>query len=67
MSDEERTVFLIAHTGRAAALRSVEALVHGLLKAGIRIRLLASEALDLDLPDGVEKVAGGRVRRTAAS
>ncbi|MER8104026.1 NAD kinase [Kitasatospora sp. NPDC094016] len=59
MSDEERTVFLIAHTGRAAALRSVEALVHGLLKAGIRIRLLASEALDLDLPDGVEKVAGG--------
>ncbi|MEV7359278.1 NAD kinase [Kitasatospora sp. NPDC091276] len=59
MSDDERTVFLIAHTGRAAALRSVEALVHGLLKAGIRIRLLASEALDLDLPDGVEKVAGG--------
>ncbi|KJS52467.1 NAD kinase [Streptomyces rubellomurinus] len=59
MSDEERTVFLIAHTGREAALRSVEALVHGLLKAGIRIRLLASEAVGLDLPDGVEKVAEG--------
>ncbi|MEU9075288.1 NAD kinase [Kitasatospora sp. NPDC004745] len=59
MSDDERTVFLIAHTGREAALRSVEGLVHGLLKAGIRIRLLASEAVGLDLPDGVEKVAGG--------
>ncbi|MGW6914779.1 NAD kinase [Kitasatospora sp. NPDC054939] len=56
---EERTVFLIAHTGREAALRSVEGLVHGLLKAGIRIRLLAAEAVDLDLPDGVERVAGG--------
>ncbi|MEV7024942.1 NAD kinase [Kitasatospora sp. NPDC093558] len=59
MSDEERTVFLIAHTGREAALRSVEGLVHGLLKAGVRIRLLAAEAVGLDLPDGVEKVAGG--------
>ncbi|MER7753596.1 NAD kinase [Kitasatospora sp. NPDC097643] len=59
MSDEERTVFLIAHTGREAALRSVEGLVHGLLKAGIRIRLLAFEAVGLDLPDGVERVAGG--------
>ncbi|MGA5823475.1 NAD kinase [Kitasatospora sp. NPDC094028] len=59
MSDEERTVFLIAHTGREAALRSVEGLVHRLLKAGIRIRLLASEAVGLDLPDGVQKVAEG--------
>ncbi|MEU6237347.1 NAD kinase [Kitasatospora sp. NPDC047058] len=57
--NDERTVFLIAHTGREAALRSVEGLVHGLLKAGIRIRLLAAEAVDLDLPDGVERVAGG--------
>ncbi|MDH6579346.1 NAD kinase [Kitasatospora sp. MAP5-34] len=56
---EERTVFLVAHTGREAALRSVEGLVHGLLKAGIRIRLLAAEAVGLDLPDGVERVAGG--------
>ncbi|MFE5581670.1 NAD kinase [Kitasatospora sp. NPDC056531] len=59
MSDEERSVFLIAHTGREAALRSVEGLVHGLLKAGLRIRLLEAEAVDLDLPDGVEKVAEG--------
>ena len=58
MSDE-RTVFLIAHTGREAALRSVEGLVHGLLKAGVRIRLLASEAVGLDLPEGVERVSGG--------
>jgi NAD+ kinase len=56
---EERTVFLIAHTGREAALRSVEGLVHGLLKAGIRIRLLASEAVGLDLPEGVDRVSGG--------
>ncbi|ARF78125.1 NAD kinase [Kitasatospora aureofaciens] len=59
MSDEERTVFLIAHTGREAALRSVEGLVHGLLKAGLRIRLLEAEAVDLDLPEGVEEVAEG--------
>ncbi|AUG80358.1 NAD(+) kinase [Kitasatospora sp. MMS16-BH015] len=57
--NDERTVFLIAHTGREAALRSVEGLVQGLVKAGIRIRLLAVEAVDLDLPDGVELVAGG--------
>ncbi|WP_035841653.1 NAD kinase [Kitasatospora azatica] len=56
---EERTVFLIAHTGREAALRSVEQLVQGLLKAGLRIRLLAAEAVDLDLPDGVETVQAG--------
>lgn len=55
----ERTVFLIAHTGREAALRSVEGLVQGLLKAGIRIRLLESEAVDLDLPEGAERVPGG--------
>ncbi|MDH6113536.1 NAD+ kinase [Kitasatospora sp. MAP12-15] len=56
---EGRTVFLIAHTGREAALRSVEQLVQGLLKAGIRIRLLAAEAVDLDLPEGVETVQAG--------
>ncbi|WP_329568823.1 NAD kinase [Kitasatospora sp. NBC_01266] len=57
--NDVRTVFLIAHTGREAALRSVEQLVEGLLKAGIRIRLLAAEAVDLDLPDGVETVQAG--------
>lgn len=51
-----RTVFLIAHTGRAAALRSVEHLVNGLLKADIGIRVLAAEAADMDLPIGVETV-----------
>ncbi|MFJ6216082.1 NAD kinase [Streptomyces sp. NPDC092296] len=51
-----RTVFLIAHTGRAAALRSVEHLVNGLLKADIGIRVLAAEAEDMDLPAGVETV-----------
>ncbi|MCC9311157.1 NAD kinase [Kitasatospora sp. RB6PN24] len=56
---EERTVFLIAHTGREAALRSVEQLVHGLLKAGLKIRLLEAEAVDLDLPEGVQTVPAG--------
>ncbi|AXI80081.1 NAD kinase [Peterkaempfera bronchialis] len=51
-----RTVFLIAHTGRAAALRSVEHLVNGLLKADIGVRVLAAEAGDMDLPAGVEAV-----------
>jgi len=57
MSD--RTVFLIAHTGRPAALRSVEYLVHGLLESGIGLRVLNEEASDLDLPAEVECVPAG--------
>jgi NAD+ kinase len=55
----ERTVFLIAHTGREAALRSVEHLVNGLVKASIGIRVLAAEAADMDLPPGVQAVPAG--------
>ncbi|WP_037571543.1 NAD kinase [Phaeacidiphilus oryzae] len=57
MSD--RSVFLIAHTGREAALRSVESLVDGLLSAGIGLRVLAEEAPEMDLPAGVESVPSG--------
>jgi NAD+ kinase len=57
MSD--RTVFLIAHTGREAALRSVESLVDGLLSAGVGLRVLAEEAPEMDLPAGVESVPSG--------
>jgi NAD+ kinase len=53
---QNRTVFLLTHTGRAAAIRSAERVVQGLLRCGIGVRLLADEAADLPLPDVVEQV-----------
>lgn len=52
----ERTVFLLAHTGRPAAVRSAELVVQGLLRSGIGVRVLKDEAVDLPLPDPVETV-----------
>ncbi|WP_185031167.1 NAD kinase [Streptomyces candidus] len=52
----ERTVFLLAHTGRPAAIRSAELVVEGLIKSGLGVRLLESEAVDLPLPSSVETV-----------
>ncbi|MFB9524369.1 MULTISPECIES: NAD kinase [Streptomyces] len=52
----ERTVFLLAHTGRPAAVRSAELVVKGLLRSGLGVRLLESEAVDLPLPSSVETV-----------
>jgi NAD+ kinase len=54
---QDRTVFLLTHTGRAAAIRSAERVVQGLLRCGIGVRLLADEAVDLPLPEAVEQVA----------
>ncbi|UNS96258.1 NAD kinase [Streptomyces tubbatahanensis] len=54
--DGDRTVFLLAHTGRPAAVRSAELVVQGLLRCGIGVRVLADEAADLPLPDPVETV-----------
>ncbi|KAA6222686.1 NAD kinase [Streptomyces albofaciens JCM 4342] len=51
-----RTVFLLAHTGRPAAVRSAELVVQGLLRSGIGVRVLAEEAADLPLPASVERV-----------
>ncbi|MEU5217914.1 NAD kinase [Streptomyces sp. NPDC020807] len=51
-----RTVFLLAHTGRPAAVRSAELVVLGLLRCGIGVRVLEAEASDLPLPPSVEKV-----------
>ncbi|MET9878007.1 NAD kinase [Actinacidiphila glaucinigra] len=45
-----RTVFLLAHTGRPAAIRSAERVVQGLQRCGIGVRVLAEEAEDLTLP-----------------
>ncbi|MEU6385472.1 NAD kinase [Streptomyces bauhiniae] len=47
-----RTVFLLAHTGRPAAIRSAELVVKGLLRSGIGVRVLEEEACDLPLPGG---------------
>ncbi|MFD7296815.1 NAD kinase [Streptomyces sp. NPDC059897] len=51
-----RTVFLLAHTGRPAAIRSAELVVQGLLRSGLGVRVLETEAVDLPLPDSVELV-----------
>ncbi|MBH5334173.1 NAD kinase [Streptomyces pactum] len=51
-----RHVFLLAHTGRPAAIRSAELVVQGLLRSGIGVRVLAEEAADLPLPAAVERV-----------
>ncbi|MFF8293813.1 NAD kinase [Streptomyces sp. NPDC016309] len=51
-----RTVFLLAHTGRPAAVRSAELVVLGLLRCGLGVRVLAAEAADLPLPPTVETV-----------
>ncbi|KAF4407354.1 MULTISPECIES: NAD kinase [Streptomyces] len=54
-----RTVFLLAHTGRPAAVRSAELVVQGLLRSGIGVRVLTEEAVDLPLPPAVELVDAG--------
>jgi NAD+ kinase len=50
---QNRTVFLLTHTGRESAIRSAERVVHGLLRCGIGVRVLAEEAADLPLPPEV--------------
>ncbi|MEV6327182.1 NAD kinase [Streptomyces sp. NPDC051909] len=58
-SGSGRTVFLLAHTGRPAAVRSAELVVLGLLRSGIGVRVLEAEAADLPLPPAVERVPEG--------
>ncbi|MCK1799045.1 NAD kinase [Streptomyces sp. XM4193] len=58
----ERTVFLLTHTGRRAALRSAELLAGSLLREGVAVRVPADEAALLPLPDqrpGVQVVEPG--------
>ncbi|MFC5958978.1 NAD kinase [Streptomyces sp. NPDC005774] len=55
-TNRARTVFLLAHTGRPAAIRSAELVVKGLLHSGLGVRVLETEARDLPLPDEVETV-----------
>jgi NAD+ kinase len=56
MAEAARTVFLLAHTGRPAAIRSAELVVQGLLRCGIGVRVLAGEAADLPVPAAVQLV-----------
>lgn len=56
MTTTARTVFLLAHTGRPAAVRSAELVVQGLLRCGLGVRVLAAEAANLPLPSEVETV-----------
>ncbi|WP_255955784.1 NAD kinase [Streptomyces odontomachi] len=51
-----RTVFLLAHTGRPAAVRSAELVVQGLLRSGLGVRVLQAEAPDLPLPSAIELI-----------
>jgi len=44
----DRIMLLVAHTGRPAAARTARAVVRRLTAAGITVRVLASEATDLD-------------------
>ncbi|MEE4546220.1 NAD kinase [Streptomyces sp. V4-01] len=53
---QDRTVFLLTHTGRDSAIRSAERVVQGLLRCGIGARLLEEEAADLTLTEGVELI-----------
>ncbi|MCQ4085055.1 NAD kinase [Streptomyces sp. RB6PN25] len=55
-SPNRRTVFLLAHTGRPAAVRSASRVVQGLLRCGIGVRILQEEAGDLPLPPSVDVV-----------
>ncbi|MBA0050543.1 NAD kinase [Streptomyces sp. AJS327] len=49
-------MFLLAHTGRPAAVRSAELVVRGLLRCGVQVRVLDEEAVNLPLPGPVETV-----------
>lgn len=59
-ASERRTVFLLAHTGRPAAVRSAERVVMGLVRSGIGVRILREEAADLPVPASVEVVEEGQ-------
>ena len=56
IDERARTVFLLAHTGRPAAVRSAELVVQGLLGHGIGVRVLGDEASDMPLPAAVQTV-----------
>jgi len=48
---DDRRVLVVAHTGRPAAVEVGRHVCRRLVEAGVRIRLLAAEAVDLDIPE----------------
>jgi NAD+ kinase len=54
----ERSVLVVAHTGRAEALDAAHEAVTLLRKAGMSVRVLAAETGELALPDDVIVVSG---------
>ncbi|CAM5711384.1 hypothetical protein SHIRM173S_12965 [Streptomyces hirsutus] len=66
----ERTVFLLAHTGRPAAIRSAELVVQGLLRNGLGVRVLGDRGGRSAAPgrggDGHRHLARRRRRLRAA-
>jgi len=48
----QRTVLLVAHTGRPAAVRTARSVVQRLTAAGVQVRVLAPEAADLGCAAG---------------
>ncbi len=51
MSTSNRTVLVVAHTGRAEAVRSARLVVDRLTSAGMSVRILAPEADELGSPE----------------
>ena len=54
----ERSVLVVAHTGRPEALEAATEAVGLLRKAGLSVRVLAAESSELTLPEDVEVVSG---------
>jgi hypothetical protein len=59
-----RTVFLLAHTGRPAAVRSAELVVKGLLRSGLGVRVLVRAGPPEGRTEALEEVGErGLLRR----
>ena len=58
VTDSRRTALVVAHTGRKDSLRSARLVVQRLIAAGINVRVLVPEAIDIDCA-GVQEVAPG--------
>jgi NAD+ kinase len=57
MTSANRTALLVTHTGRKDSTEHARTVAHDLIDAGFLVRVMADEAVELDLP-GVEPVRG---------
>ena len=58
VTSSSRTALVVAHTGRKDSVRSARLVVERLIAAGINVRVLVPEAIDIDCA-GVQEVAPG--------